>query len=192
MLLLDHGAFLDKLRENPADTVGWLVYADWLDEQDDPTGEFVRLSLDFTAGRVPIEPHFAHLTRFDELAKRADPTTRELMAEYRSNLPLRLQVSDCIRVGHNPPRDMFGYARTVILVAVLSGRLTVGTYVRSEDDTWQPSRPVVGLEVFMKVIERAEAGRAPSAVGLFYFGHHSLPAGTILVEGEAPELDLVG
>jgi uncharacterized protein (TIGR02996 family) len=191
MLLLDHCAFLDKLREDPGDVTNWLVYADWLTEQDDPTAEFVRMSLDFTAGLVPIEPHYAHITRLDALAKRADPATRELMAEYRSNLPVRLQVYECIRVGHNPPRDMFGYERTHVMVAVLSGRLAHGTWLRSEDGAWQPPRPVTGMEMFMKLIERVEAGRAPSAIGLFYLGHHAIPVGTILVEGQAPELDVI-
>jgi uncharacterized protein (TIGR02996 family) len=188
MLLLDHFAFLDKVRENPADVTGWLVYADWLDEQDDPTGAFVRHALDFTAGDVPPEENCAHITRFHELAARANPATRELMAEYRSNLPLRLQVCDCLRIGHHPPRDMFGYARTVVIVAVLTGRLVRGAWLRSEDRTWRPSRPLQGLEVFMKVIERVDAGTAPGAVGLFYLGHHDLPTGAIIVE--APELDV--
>jgi uncharacterized protein (TIGR02996 family) len=192
MLLLDHGAFLDKLRDDPADVTNWLVYADWLTEQDDPTAEFVRLSLDFTAGRVPIEPHYAHITRLNALAKRADPATRELMAEYRSNLPLRLQVYECIRVGHNPPRDIFGFERTHVMVAILSGRLALGTWLRSEDGAWQPTRPVRGMEVLMKHVERVEAGRAPTAVGLYYLDHHALPVGAILVEGRAPELDRVG
>lgn len=186
MLLLDHFAFLDKLRENPADLTGWLVYADWLDEQDDPTGAFVRHALDFTAGAVAPEENYAHLAQLNELAERANPATRELMAEYRSNLPLRLQVCDCVRVGHHPPRDMFGYARTVVMVAVLAGRLVRGTWLRSEDRSWRPARPVLALEVFMKTLERVDAGTAPGAVGLFYLGHHGLPTGTILVE--APEL----
>lgn len=192
MLLLDHCSFLDKLRESPADVANWLVYADWLDERDDPTGAFVRYALEFTAGAVPPEPNQNHVVRLHDLAAGADPATRELMAAHRSARPLRLQVCDCIRIGHHPPRDMFGYPRTVVMVAVLAGRLVRGTWLRSEDGAWRPHRPVLGMEVFMKTIEQVDAGTAPVAVGLFYYGHHHIPAGTALVEGVPPELDGAG
>jgi uncharacterized protein (TIGR02996 family) len=185
MVLLDHDSFLDRLRDDPADTDGWLVYADWLDEQADPTGVFVRHALDFTTGRVPIEPHGAHVSHFYQLSQHAHPETRKLLGEYRTALPLRLQVCDCLRIGHNPPRDIGGYARTIVVVAVLSGRIELGTWLRSEDGAWRPTRPVRGMEVFMKTLDVVEAGSAISTVGVFYLGHHSLRVGTILVEGPA-------
>ncbi len=189
---LAHSDFLNRLRDNPADRDGWLVYADWLDERDDPTGAFVRLSLEFTAGRVPVEPHAAHAQRLYGLAPHVHRETRDLLAEYRNRLPLRLQVCDCLKIGHEPPREMFGYARTIIIAAVLSGRLARGTWLRSECRTWRPARPVLGMEVFMKVIEHVDAGSASCPVGLFYLGHHDLATGTILVEGVPPELDAPG
>lgn len=36
-------AFLAAIRANPADDTTRLVYADWLDERDDPRAEYVRL-----------------------------------------------------------------------------------------------------------------------------------------------------
>ena len=192
LALLDHCAFLDKLRENPADTTAWLVYADWLDEQDDPTGTYIRLALEFTAGRVPVERDGAHTAPLYELAGRAHGPTRKLLSAYRSALPLRLQVCNSFRLGHNPPRDMFGYERTIVFVAVLAGRLARGAWLRSEDGTWHPSRPLQGLERSMKAIDSADAGTATCAVGLFYLGHHDLPDGTILVDGPPPECDLIG
>ncbi len=36
-------AFLEAIRENPDDDVPRLIYADWLEEQGDPRGEFVRV-----------------------------------------------------------------------------------------------------------------------------------------------------
>lgn len=191
-MTLDHSDFLNKLRDNPADLSGWLVYADWLDERDDPTGTYVRLALEFTAGRVPVEPHYSHAQRLYALAPRAHTPTRELLGEYRDRLPLRLQVCDCLKIGHNPPREMFGYARTIIIVAVLSGRLALRTWLRSECGAWRPSRPVNGMEVFMKTLEQVDAGSAVSPVGLFYLGHHDLAPGTILVEGTPAELDAPG
>src|SRR5215210_3632250 len=39
----DDRAFLDALRADPSDTARWLVYADWLDDRNDPRGEYIRL-----------------------------------------------------------------------------------------------------------------------------------------------------
>jgi uncharacterized protein (TIGR02996 family) len=45
----DEDGFLSAIRQTPADDVARLVFADWLDEQDDPTcklkAEFIRLEL---------------------------------------------------------------------------------------------------------------------------------------------------
>ncbi|MBN9122023.1 MAG: TIGR02996 domain-containing protein [Planctomycetes bacterium] len=191
MLLLDHLAFLDKIRENPADLAAWLVYADWLDEQDDPTGTFVRFSLDFTAGRVPVRAHSGHVKRLHALAARAHAETRGLMGVYRTGLPLRLQVCETALVGHERARDMFGYPRTFVFVAVLSGRLVRGMWLRAEDETWRPDRPVLGMALDRKAIDIVDAGTTSGTVSLYYLNHHKIPDGTILVEGPPPELDVL-
>lgn len=41
----DEVAFLNAIRANPDDDTTRLVYADWLDDRDDPRGAFVRLHL---------------------------------------------------------------------------------------------------------------------------------------------------
>src|SRR5262245_52142937 len=38
-----HQAFLQAILENPDDDTPRLVYADWLEERDDPRGEFIRV-----------------------------------------------------------------------------------------------------------------------------------------------------
>src|SRR5436190_19492867 len=59
----DAAAFLKALRDNPADDTARLVYADWLDERNDPRAEFIRL-----------RQRFAELTtRINELADQFDP-----------------------------------------------------------------------------------------------------------------------
>ncbi|MBA4063964.1 MAG: hypothetical protein C0501_09675 [Isosphaera sp.] len=179
---MSRAAFLAHLRADPADLTAWLAYADWLDEQDDPTGAFVRLSLDFTAGRVPVEPEFAHADRLDELAAAADPDTREAMADYRSGLPVRLQVCGVMRLGPGPEAAYPAVEHSVVLVAVLAGRVAAGARLTSEDRRWRPRRPVSGVEVFAEVLERAEAGRGPTVVGLYYAEPQAVAAGTILVE----------
>jgi uncharacterized protein (TIGR02996 family) len=44
----DEAAFLKALRDNPADDTVRLVYADWLDERDDPRAKFVRMRQQFS------------------------------------------------------------------------------------------------------------------------------------------------
>jgi uncharacterized protein (TIGR02996 family) len=39
----DEQAFLQAMQENPDDAVHRLVFADWLEERDDPRGELIRL-----------------------------------------------------------------------------------------------------------------------------------------------------
>ncbi|MBA4062630.1 MAG: hypothetical protein C0501_02770 [Isosphaera sp.] len=38
-------AFVRAVLNNPAELTAWLVYADWLDEHDDPRGRFIRLEV---------------------------------------------------------------------------------------------------------------------------------------------------
>lgn len=188
---MDHFSFLDRLRENPADVAGWLVYADWLDEQDDPTGAFVRLSVAFTVGRIEGDPEDS-AGRLDSLLRTAHPETRELLAGWRGALPLRFLATDHFMGGEDPPREMFGYARTFINGVILTGRVQVGTRVMSEDGTWRPRPPVQGVDLFAKTLPAAVAGREPHAVSLFLTGHWPVPRGTIIVEAPTAALAASG
>src|SRR5262245_37130005 len=53
--------FLQTVLENPADDGARLVYADWLEEQGDPRGEFIRVQIELTRLK-PGEPTFEGLT----------------------------------------------------------------------------------------------------------------------------------
>jgi uncharacterized protein (TIGR02996 family) len=53
-------AFLEHLEANPDDYTTRLVYADWLDERDDPRGRYLRLELAL-AGLGPEDPRSAPL-----------------------------------------------------------------------------------------------------------------------------------
>jgi uncharacterized protein (TIGR02996 family) len=55
-------AFLAQLAANPADDLTRLVYADWLDERDDPRGRFLRLEQE-RAGLDENDPRAADLDR---------------------------------------------------------------------------------------------------------------------------------
>jgi uncharacterized protein (TIGR02996 family) len=65
--MTDDRAFLDSLVADPADAAGWLVYADWLDERDDPRGEYLRL--------------------VHELSTNPDPARRRRLNAVRPTLP---------------------------------------------------------------------------------------------------------
>jgi uncharacterized protein (TIGR02996 family) len=41
----DDKAFLRAILNDPGELTRWLVYADWLDERDDPRGRFIRLEV---------------------------------------------------------------------------------------------------------------------------------------------------
>jgi uncharacterized protein (TIGR02996 family) len=58
----EEAAFLHKLRENPDDDTTRLVYADWLDERDDPRAELIRLR----------QQHAQLIGRINELAGQCD------------------------------------------------------------------------------------------------------------------------
>ena len=53
--------FLQTVLENPADDGARLVYADWLEEQGDPRGEFIRVQIEL-AKLKPGDPNVERLT----------------------------------------------------------------------------------------------------------------------------------
>jgi uncharacterized protein (TIGR02996 family) len=65
--------FLDAIHEDPADITSRLVYADWLDDHDDPRGEFIRVQTELAAWVPDLERRSALQRR--EL---------ELLAEHHS------------------------------------------------------------------------------------------------------------
>lgn len=48
-------AFLAALLENPTDNLTRLVYADWLDERDDPRGPYLRVLVDWLTSRKLVD-----------------------------------------------------------------------------------------------------------------------------------------
>jgi uncharacterized protein (TIGR02996 family) len=69
-------AFLRAIRANPDDDTARLVFADWLDEHDDPLGEFIRVQLELEPIRYRIDN-----PRAMELHKRED----ELLRAHRDD-----------------------------------------------------------------------------------------------------------
>jgi uncharacterized protein (TIGR02996 family) len=68
----DRIAFLRAIRANPDDDTSRLVFADWLDEHDDPLGEFVRVQVELEPIRFRVDdPRAVELhAREDELMRK--------------------------------------------------------------------------------------------------------------------------
>ena len=67
-----HDEFPTALRENPNDNVSRLVYADWLQERDDPRAEFLRLEVRLATGDLPDDVRVVMTNRLAELGRRAE------------------------------------------------------------------------------------------------------------------------
>src|SRR4051794_28377170 len=55
--------FLAAITESPDDDTPRLIFADWLDDHDDPLGEFIRLQIALEPLRIPWQ------TQWDELER---------------------------------------------------------------------------------------------------------------------------
>src|SRR4051812_36241893 len=66
-------AFLSAIRTQPTDTTSRLVYADWLDERDDPRGEYLRLLCAATGWAKAAENRERIVARLQELRAEFDP-----------------------------------------------------------------------------------------------------------------------
>jgi uncharacterized protein (TIGR02996 family) len=83
----DERGFLRALREDPNDEVSRLVYADWLEEQGDPRGEFLRL-----------EVQLSHMPAEDPQRTEGEARLRELRASLDPGWLARLDrtpVENC-------------------------------------------------------------------------------------------------
>jgi uncharacterized protein (TIGR02996 family) len=67
--MVEAAAFLEAIRADPADDTTRLVFADWLDERDDPLGEFIRLQMELEPLRRPCPEPAAELERVKRLRR---------------------------------------------------------------------------------------------------------------------------
>ena len=70
--MCDRLAFLHAIRANPYDDTARLVFADWLDDHDDPQGEFIRVQIELEPMRYRIDnPRAVELHRREDELLRA-------------------------------------------------------------------------------------------------------------------------
>jgi uncharacterized protein (TIGR02996 family) len=69
----DDKAFLRTILSNPAELTGWLVYADWLDENNDPRAEFLRLQVRRSDTTLTQTERYGVEAQLEELVSRFDP-----------------------------------------------------------------------------------------------------------------------
>src|SRR6266545_1100196 len=67
------GDFLTALRASPNDDVTRLVYADWLQEQEDPRAEFLRLEVRLASGNLASDERAVLMNRHAELGRHLEP-----------------------------------------------------------------------------------------------------------------------
>jgi uncharacterized protein (TIGR02996 family) len=88
---MDEDAFLIALRNNPNDETTRLVYADWLDERNDPRGAFIRLEQEYLALPIKDRRRAGLLSRLRRQAWALNPTwlcivSRPAIEKCRLNL----------------------------------------------------------------------------------------------------------
>jgi uncharacterized protein (TIGR02996 family) len=98
----DESGFVEAMRANPSDELSRLVYADWLDEQGDRRGEFLRLHLALRS----LPPDHPHRTSAEEelsrLRKGIDPGWLAVAEPERAHLvedPPRSPACTCLEPG---------------------------------------------------------------------------------------------
>ncbi len=71
-LLDEDKAFIRAILNDPAELTTWLVYADWLDEHDDPRAEFIRLQVQALSPDGSRTNPFGVLDRLEQLRPTLD------------------------------------------------------------------------------------------------------------------------
>lgn len=116
-------AFMRAIASQPQDEAVWLIYADWLEERDDPRGAYLRALTEMGQPRASI-------SGFDE-AERVirminsdlDQIWRQQIWQLRTRSTMRGMVDDVLRLPNaGPARGQ----RTHVLVRLLAGQIRQG------------------------------------------------------------------
>ena len=134
----EEAALLAGIAARPTDRLGYLVYADWLDERGDPRGEFLRLSaqlLEGAARLAELKPTLpADWVAEANLFSHAVEIARLPYSSYEGHEVLVWavpQVGDRVTIG-DPWFEVVDYARVVTIHADVDG-VVLAVFVGSRD-----------------------------------------------------------
>jgi uncharacterized protein (TIGR02996 family) len=99
----DEAAFLRAIRSRPGDDLTRLVYADWLDERDDPRGDFIRLHLALSTAAPDHPDRVAGEHELSFLRKGCAATWLAVVEPERvpqTDDPARGRGCDCFSAGY--------------------------------------------------------------------------------------------
>lgn len=72
-LTAEDRAFIRAILNNPAELTGWLAYADWLDERDDPRAGYIRLEIRRLDPGISQTERFGVVAQLEDLRMVLDP-----------------------------------------------------------------------------------------------------------------------
>jgi uncharacterized protein (TIGR02996 family) len=181
--MVNDEAFLRAVADDPADETTRLVYADWLDERDDPRGEYIRLQVEIERTAPHTDRYVALRTRLKALRGPIDSAWKEAMG-YRprhrplfATLPETRQnrwclVEEFIEVWHGPLRPEDGYSEAELQAAeqrlgyklpaalrewyALAGRRN--DVWSHQDHLWSPDQLWIDLESTTLIIRSENQG----------------------------------
>ncbi|MBO0697607.1 MAG: TIGR02996 domain-containing protein [Zavarzinella sp.] len=102
--MTDDHAFLEAIRAAPNDLAPRLVYADWLDDRNDPRGELIRIEEKMRTVPAFADRYWELKPRRNELRQQADPDWRAVFGYGTVARPL---------FGHGIPDDWKGRWRLI-------------------------------------------------------------------------------
>lgn len=175
--------FLAQLAANPHDQTTWLVYADWLADRDDPTGEFLRTSLAIFDNATADEHRLTQCAEWRRLMAVASLDALPLLWRYATALPARFRAgTDSTDVVHGSD----GRKDTT----ALTGRLEVGTLFRGA----MLEVPVGDRSLTRRVraIETSTSGRVPDVESGLCIPDEFARAKTVTIWVSRVKADLAG
>jgi uncharacterized protein (TIGR02996 family) len=180
--MTQEAAFLAAIRDAPADTATRLVYADWLDERNEPRGELIRIEEERRQLPVFADRYWQLKPRRNELRSSAAPDWLEAMRYGTDVQPLfrhgvpdgwkerwRLIREFVERWNKRPVPDVGGHRKEVRAVEARLGRTlppSVREWVAFARDVWQHENDTT---VFRDVYQMKELD-GHSAVSLLLQG----------------------
>jgi uncharacterized protein (TIGR02996 family) len=168
---MNEQALWAAVRARPADDVGWLALADWLEERGRPEAEYVRLFVAAAAG--PAEADFRRAWKRLKMLRRSLPAGwLESFCSAWADRPLQLRIAGSSRLGTYPLVEMFDRALSSIFGQLVSGTIRRGQPVLLPlANGGAITRRVCDLVIGDESPSAVRSGAYLGTVGLVWSGH---------------------